>query len=210
MYILQVINDYLSAPSFEWFDKLNAKFALRLGADLATMILLVRFIYYRIYRRADLFLTFFSFNLIIFLITFLLNKAEMTMGAAFGIFAVFSLLRYRTENISAKDMTYLFIAIAVGLIMAVSRGGWDELALIGGIVLVFTQLLESNWIVRRELSQQVLYENILLVQAGNRPEMIADLAARTGLDVHRVDIQEIDFVKDAARLTIYYYEKKQA
>ncbi|MFT3843934.1 MAG: DUF4956 domain-containing protein [Lacibacter sp.] len=209
MQLLQIINQETAEKGFVLFDKLNIKFAVRLAADLLTVFILIRFIYYRLYKRSDLFLTFFGFNLVIFLITFLLNKVEMTMGAAFGLFAVFSTLRYRTENISAKDMTYLFVSIAVGLIMAVSRGGWDELILLGLIVIVTVQLLDGTWLMRRELSQIVYYENIHLVQAGKRNELIEDLKNKTGLEIKRVDINRLDFLKDSAILTVYYYENKK-
>lgn len=210
MYLLQVINQETAEKGFILFDKLNGKFAVRLATDLATVFILIRFIYYRLYKRSDLFLTFFGFNLVIFLITFLLNKVEMTMGAAFGLFAVFSTLRYRTENISAKDMTYLFVSIAVGLIMAVSRGGWDELILMGLIVIITVQLLDGTWLMKRELSQVVYYENIQLIQPEKRQELIDDLKNRTGLDINRINIEKIDFLKDSATLTVYYYENKKS
>lgn len=177
----------------------------RLAIDLVCVATLVRLIYYRRYQRANLFLTFVSMNVTIFLITLLLNQVEMTMGAAFGLFAVFSMLRYRTEGISAKDMTYLFLAIALGLMLAVAPFGWAGLIAIGAVLLLCTELLESSWVVRREHAQPVLFENIKLIQASARPELINDLKSRTGLNVHRVDVDEIDFVKDAARLTVYYY-----
>lgn len=210
MYLLQVINQETAEKGFILFDKLNGKFAVRLATDLATVFILIRFIYYRLYKRSDLFLTFFGFNLVIFLITFLLNKVEMTMGAAFGLFAVFSTLRYRTENISAKDMTYLFVSIAVGLIMAVSRGGWDELILMGLIVIITVQLLDGTWLMKRELSQVVYYENVQLIQPEKRQELIDDLKNRTGLDINRINIEKIDFLKDSATLTVYYYENKKS
>ena len=179
---------------------------VRFVVDIVCAFVLVRGIYFRQYRRADLFLMFFSFNVSIFLITFLLNQVEMTMGAAFGLFAVFSMLRYRTENLSAKDMTYLFLVIALGLIMAVSQVGIGALALIGAAILATTRLWESNIIARREQTQRVWYENIKLIDPKLRTELITDLCARTGLDVHRVDVDEIDFLRDSARLTVYYYE----
>lgn len=182
-----------------------ATLGARLAIDLLCVIALVRGIYYAHYRRADLFLTFFSFNLVIFLITYLLNKVEMTLGAAFGLFAVFSMLRYRTEGISAKDMTYLFLVIALGLIMAISGGSLLQLGAIGATVLAVTALLESNLLVKREHAQLVLYDNIGLVNAGAREALIGDLRTRTGLDVHRVEVQEIDLLKDSARLTVYYH-----
>src|ERR1041385_8956291 len=134
MVLLQALSDTTSAVStvetFSLFEKLSPKFFMRLGINLFSVFLLVRFIYFPAHKSREYFFTFFIFNLVIFLITFLLNKVEMSMGAAFGLFAVFTMLRYRTEGISIKDMTYLFQVIAIGLICAVSKGGWDELILI--------------------------------------------------------------------------------
>ncbi|MBW3628613.1 MAG: DUF4956 domain-containing protein [Gemmatimonadetes bacterium] len=140
---MEVGANLLSAPL--------AAMATRLAIDLACVIVLIRVIYYRTYRRTDLFLTFFSFNLVIFLIAFVLNSSEMSMGAAFGLFAVFSMLRYRTEGISATDMTYLFLGIALGLMLAVSSAGPVGLAMTGGIVLVSAWVLESGVLAKREL-----------------------------------------------------------
>jgi len=203
--MLQFFAENMKGNEFELLDKLNIQFIVRLLINISTAIVIIRTIYYRYYRRADLFLTFFSFNITIFLITFLLNKVEMTMGAAFGLFAVFSMLRYRTENIAAKDMTYLFIVIAVGLIMAISNGEWYELLAVGAIIVFCVLLLESNWLIRREYSQQLYYEKIELVHLDKRKELLEDLKARTGLNIHRMDILEIDLLKDAARITVYYH-----
>lgn len=195
-------------PGFQWFDKLSAKFFLRLGTDLLTVFILIRLVYYRIYHKADLFLTFFAFNLIIFLITFLLNKVQMSIGAAFGLFAVFSMLRYRTEGLSAKDMTYLFVVISVGLISAIIKGGWDEIALINAMILLCVYLLESNWLIKREYTKTVFYDRIELILPDKRHELIHDLTARTGLTIHRIEIRELDFLKDSAQITIYYHQSE--
>lgn len=205
MELLQVVAEASKPDGLELFEKLNWKFALRLAIDLTTTLVVIRGIYYRHYRRTDLFLTFFAFNVTIFLITYLLNKVEMTMGAAFGLFAVFSMLRYRTENISAKDMTYIFIVIALGLVMAISKGGWDELGLIGLIVVVLMALLESDWLIRREQTQEVFYDRIELIHPTRRAELLDDLKQRTGLDIIRIEIGHIDLLKDAARITIFHY-----
>ena len=177
----------------------------RLFINLLAVGVLVRLVYFRIYRKTDLFLTFFMFNLIIFLITYLLNQVQMSIGAAFGLFAVFSMLRYRTEGLSAKDMTYLFVVIAMGLISAVSNGSWVQVALIDGLILFMVQLLEGSWLIRRELSKTVTYDRIGLIVPGQRSELLEDLRNRTGLPIHRADIQDIDFLKDSARITAYYY-----
>jgi hypothetical protein len=203
MPLLQSLQD--SIGNLNLPDQLNSGFIIRLLLNSVTAFIIIKLIYFRHYRKADLFLTFFSFNIIIFLITFLLNQVEMTMGAAFGLFAVFSMLRYRTENISAKDMTYLFIVIALGLIMAVSQGNILTLLLIAGIVVFFTVLLESNWLVKREYAQQIYYEKIELIHKERQLELIADLKKVTGLDIHRMEIQEIDLLKDAAKIIVYYH-----
>ena len=130
----------------------------------------------------------------------------MSLGAAFGLFAVFSMLRYRTEGISTKDMTYLFIVIAIGLICAVSKGTYFELSLITAILIAFTYALDGNWLVRNELVKTIQYENIELIKPENYNSLIDDLKKRTGLNIHRASVNRIDFLKDIAVVKIYYYE----
>jgi Domain of unknown function (DUF4956) len=197
-----------NSPIFQWFDKVSLMFVSRFLVDIFAVFILVRFIYFKHYRRTDLFLTFFGFNIIIFLITYLLNKVEMSMGAAFGLFAVFSMLRYRTENISAKDMTYLFIVIALGLITAISKGNWDELAVMSLILLALTALLEGGLLMKKELTKNIIYDKISLITPEKREALIQDLKDRTGLNIHRVNINEIDFLKDATQITIFYHENQ--
>jgi len=204
---MMFLQELANTETFQWFDKVSIKFLSRFLVNIVSVFILIRFIYYRHYHRTDLFLTFFGFNVIIFLITYLLNKVEMSMGAAFGLFAVFSMLRYRTEGISAKDMTYLFIVIALGLITAISKGSWDDLSIMSLILLSLTALLEGGWFLKKEFSKIIYYDKINLISLDKRKELIEDLSIRTGLNINRVDIKEIDFLKDSALLTVYYYEK---
>lgn len=187
-------------------DKLSDKFFLRLLINFAATFILVRLIYFPNYRKGELFLTFFIFNFVIFLITYLLNKVDMGLGAAFGLFAVFSMLRYRTENISTKDMTYLFLVIAIGLITAVAKATAFELVLLDGMLLLFTFALEGNLLMKKEFSKTVLYENIELVRSQNHIALIEDLKKRTGLNIHRIAITKVDFLRDSAAIKVYYYE----
>ena len=130
----------------------------------------------------------------------------MSMGAAFGLFAVFAMLRYRTEDISTKDMTYLFLAIAIGLLNAVSKGNLDELIMINVILFVVTFLLESNWIFKKEVAKMIWYEKIELIAPEHRAEMKEDLEARLGFKINRIEINKIDLLRDAAQVFIFYYE----
>ncbi|MES2140888.1 MAG: DUF4956 domain-containing protein [Bacteroidota bacterium] len=189
-------------------DKLSDKFFTRLIINLIAVLILIRFIYYPNYRKRELFFTFFTFNLIIFMITFLLNKVDMGLGAAFGLFAVFSMLRYRTENISAKDMTYLFLAIAIGLITSISKASAFELSILNGLILLITFFLEGSLFQKKEFSQSIQYENIELIKPTRHAALISDLKERTGLNIHRVSIGKVNFLKDTAVVKLYYYEDK--
>jgi hypothetical protein len=212
--LLQIASDAAPVASgFEELQKISSKLIFRLLIDLASVFVLVRFIYYPIYKHRELFFTYFIFNVVIFLISFLLNKVDLSMGAAFGLFAVFSMLRYKTEEIAIKDMTYLFLVIAIGLVTAVTKvkdtADSIEYLFLGGInitVLLITYLLESNMFMKKENVKTILYENIELIKADKKEELLADLRLRTGFNVHRYSIHKIDFLKDAAQIRIYFYE----
>jgi hypothetical protein len=213
--LLQIAADATESLSgFEEFQKMSAKLMIRLFIDLISVFILVRFIYYPIYKHRELFFTYFIFNIVIFLISFLLNKVDLSMGAAFGLFAVFSMLRYKTEEIAIKDMTYLFLVIALGLISAVTKikdtaDHIEYIFLVGinAVVLLITYLLESNIFMKKESVKTILYENIEMIKEGKQDDLLADLKLRTGFNVHRYSIQKIDFLKDAAQIKIYYYDK---
>jgi hypothetical protein len=135
------------------------------------------------------------------------------MGAAFGLFAVFSMLRYRTEDISLRDMTYLFLVIAIGLIAAVTRikdtadiYEYGFILVILVAVLAITLTIETGKLFRKESAQTVIYEKIDLIKPERKHELMEDLKTRTGLNIHRVSIGKIDFLKDTALIKIYYYE----
>ena len=207
MYLLQDTTESLTT-GMALFDKLSLKFFIRLAVDLTSIFILIRFIYYPNYRTKEFFFTFFIFNLVIFLITYMMNKVEMSMGAAFGLFAVFSIMRYRSEDISIKDLTYLFLVIAIGLITAISEGGWDELSLINAIIIIVTLLLETNVLMKRELGKSVAYENIEMIKPENHEKLLEDLRTRTGLNIHRFSITKVDFLRDMAIIRVYYYDTR--
>lgn len=215
MMLLQIAGDAATSFSgYEEFQKMSAKLIFRLLIDLSSVFILIRFIYYPIYKHRELFFTYFIFNIVIFLISFLLNKVDLSMGAAFGLFAVFSMLRYKTEEIAIKDMTYLFLVIAIGLVSAVTKikdtaDNIEYIFLIGinAVILVITYLLESNIFMKKESVKTILYENIEMIKDGKQAELLADLKLRTGFNVHRYSIHKIDFLKDAAQIKIYYYDK---
>ena len=192
---------------FELNGLLTLNFLARLGIDILAMVVLVRFIYHPIYKKKDYWFTFFIFNLIIFVMIYMLNKVELSFGAAFGLFAVFSLLRYRTEIISPKDMTYLFVVIAVGLITAVGKGTYTEIAILNALILVFVYALDGNLLVKNEMVQSIAYNNLENVKPSNRAALIVDLRDKTGLDIHKIDVEKIDLIKGQVTIKAYYYPR---
>jgi hypothetical protein len=137
----------------------------------------------------------------------MLNKVELSTGSAFGLFAVFSILRYRTEGISAKDLTYLFLNIAIGLLTAISTGNYLEISIICILILMITFLLESNMLIKKENSKIIYYDDIKLIHENSKIALLEDLKIRTGLSIKRFTINEIDFLKDCCTITIYYTEQ---
>jgi len=195
-------------PNELWsWDVVNLSLIMRYVLNLVAMLVLIKFIYYRTYRKSNFISSFFLFNTIIFFVAFMLNKVEMTTGAAFGLFAVFSILRYRTDGISTKDMTYLFLSIAIGLLTSVSKGSLVEIAAIDFMILILTYLLENNFIVQRELTKVIQYDNINFIKPEQNNELITKLIERTGLDIKRIVINDIDFIKESCAITVYYIEK---
>ncbi len=211
--ILQITKEVVTASGLDEFMKISSKLGLRFVVDFLSVFVLIRLVYFPVYKKRELFFTYFVFNMVIFMICFLLNKVDLSMGAAFGLFAVFSMLRYRTEDISLKDMTYLFLVIAIGLISAVTKiKSADDstealfVACINGLIIVVAYLLESKLLIKKESAKTIVYENINLIEASRELELIEDIKKRTGINVHRVSVQKIDFLKDSAVIKIYYFE----
>lgn len=179
--------------------------------DLLVLFVLIRVIYYGIHRKKDYLFTYFLFNILIFFLCVLLNNVKLSTGFAFGLFAIFSVLRYRTEQISIKDMTYLFAVIAVAVINALvsKKISIAELVFTDGMILLFTYALEHLWLTRHEAMRMLIYERIDLIKPGNRAALYEDLQQRLGVKVSRIEIGKIDLLRDTAQLRVFYFEDEQ-
>jgi hypothetical protein len=207
------ISEELVLTDFEAVQKISIKIFFRLLIDLVSLWLLLSQVYFKVYKRKDLYFTFYVFNLVIFLITFLLNKVELSMGAAFGLFAVFSMLRYKTEEISIKDMTYLFLVIAMGLINAIAKikdaNDYYEyafLVLIQIFIIAVAYFLERKIDSDDDLVQTINYDNLDLIKPNDYLKLLEDVKSRTGLNVKRITISKIDLTKNSVQLKVYYSE----
>jgi hypothetical protein len=185
--------------------EINKSFFINLSIDIVALLLIIGLIYYPNYKRLDTIFTFVLFNISIYLLTFLLNQVKISMGAAFGLFAVFSMLRYRTAGISMKDMTYLFVFIAMGLLSGIQLDV-IELIIVFSVIFVAIFLFDTKLLIKRESTKIVYFENIDMIHTDKEQELIEELRKRTGLNIHRISIEEISYLKDSATINIYYYE----
>ncbi len=183
---------------------LGTDFILRLFINTFAVVLLIRFCYYKFSQHRANASSFILFGMGVFLVTSLLHSADVSMGFAFGLFAVFSMLRYRTESISIKEMTYLFLVIAIALLSAVSTLNPYELLIITLSICLMTYLLETNLVLPSLDELEIDYEKIENINTNRREELIADLKMRTGLEVQQVEILSIDFLRDSSRLKVHF------
>jgi hypothetical protein len=186
------------------FGELISRFIL----NFIIAFILIRVIYYPIHKRKDYLFTYFLFNILIFLICFLLNSVKLKLGFAFGLFAIFGILRYRTEQLPIKEMTYLFLIIAIAIINSLSdkKISFVELLFTNVAIVSSTYLLEKVWLLRHESRKSIIYEKIELIKPENHKALIEDLKERTGLNIHRVQIGKIDFLRDVVTIKIFYFE----
>lgn len=182
-------------------------FFYRLLINTVFMIVLIRFIYYPTYHKKDSFFTFFLLNFMVFLLSFMLEKAKAfnSIGSAFGLLAAFSLLRFRTETITIKDMTYLFIIMAVGLINSIMKGSHLEIISINAVIAAGVFAVDGNVLMRNQKMKLVEYDVMVNIKPDQHAALLADLREKTGLDIRKTTIEEIDLVKNRVIIKIYYY-----
>lgn len=166
---------------------------------------IIRFLYYPRSRRRDYFFTFMLTSTTIFMLLFLLDSVSIQVGFALGLFAIFGILRYRTEMLPIREMTYLFMIIGISVINALAKDlGYIELVVTNSIFILVTWLMESSNILRHVSSKHIIYEKIELIKPENSEALLADLKKRTGLNITKVEVGTIDFLKDTAMLNVYY------
>ncbi len=202
-------------PAFNEVEFFNSSrfwdLTIRFCFNLIVSLIIVRYIYYRKTRRKDYLFTYLLINTMIFLLAYLLSGVELKLGFAFGLFALFGILRYRTNPVQIKEMTYLFVLIGVAVINSISDEyiPYIEVLLANLSLIVILWLLEYAFLLSHESSKKILYEKIELINQNNHAALIEDLKKRTGINIHRVEIVSINFLRNTARLIIYYYEKNK-
>ncbi|MCB8960236.1 MAG: DUF4956 domain-containing protein [Ardenticatenales bacterium] len=179
--------------------------------NLLVAVAIVRFIYYPVKQNKNFVFTFIAFNIAVYFVMSVLTGFELSVGVGFGLFGLFSLLRYRTDTMPAREMTYLFIIIALPVMnsILVADGAWLSLAIANAAIMGALFVLEQEWGFHYELSQRLTYERIELIRPENYDLLLTDLRQRTGLPITRAELGKIDFLKDSAEIRVYYPDQNR-
>ena len=201
----------LDPNTITWFSNDFYALLIRLGINLFFLTILIRFLYYSKTRRKDYLFTYFLIGIITFFLCFGLMQMDIDTGMGLGLFAIFGIIRYRTDAIEIKEMTYLFMVIGISVINALASNelSISEVTVINVTVLLVTFILENLWLMKHETRKTINYERIDLIKPEQRDLLKADLEKRTGLVINRVEVGKIDFLNDTAQVRIFYYADEQ-
>lgn len=210
--MLALINGLLSAASgIDWIDAPGLiEMLCRFSINIIMVWVVVHFFYYPKSKRRDYYFTFLLFAVSIFMLIYLMDGSKMKIGAALGLFAVFGIIRYRTESVPIREMTYLFFLVALSVVNGMAQKlSIAELGAANLIFVVAVALAESNMLAKHVSCKYVKYDNIALITPDKREEMIADLEKRLGVKVLDVEVGSVDFLKDSALIKVSYESEKK-
>lgn len=181
------------------------KLLIRFFINFFFLTVIIRYVYYKKTPRKSYLFTFYMISIISFLICFALKKFEMEVGMGLGLFAIFGIIRYRTNPMRIREMTYLFLVIGLSVINALSNKlSYAEVFFINGIVWFIIYVMENWWLQSNEADKTIIYEKIENIKPDNYKLLISDLENRTGLKINRAVVGKIDFLKDTAEIKIYF------
>jgi len=195
-----------------WFDDDFYKLLIRFAINILFLTVIIRCLYYPKSQRKDYLFTYFLIGTITFFLCFALAKLKIGTGMGLGLFAIFGIIRYRTDAIEIKEMTYLFLVIGLSVInsLASKKISIIEIATINTFAVLITFLLEFVFLLKHETRKSITYEKIDLIVPDKYEEMKADMELRTGLQINRFEVGKIDFLNDTAQVKIFFYEDEQS
>lgn len=178
----------------------------RFAFNTSLIFIVVHFLYGKHSPKREHYFSYIAVGVVVFLLCFLLNNVKLELGFALGLFAIFGIIRYRTDPIPIKEMTYLFIIIGISVMNALAnkKVSYTELIFTNSAILACLWLLEKRLSLKQEFTLRMVYERIDNIQPENREALLEDLKIRTGIDVNRVEIHKIDLLKDSTDMTLYY------
>jgi hypothetical protein len=179
----------------------------RFSLNLIAILILVRWLYFSTTKRKDYLFTYILISTIVFLLCYMLENVILEIGFALGLFAIFGIIRYRTQTIAIKEMTYLFLIIGISVMNALTKTSTSILEItFSNLVIIFiTYGLEKLWLLKHESSKTITYEKINLIRPEHHDELLEDLQQRTGIsEISRIEIGEIDFLRDICYIKIHF------
>jgi hypothetical protein len=211
LFFLLPLKKAISPNTITWFSEDFYGLLLRFGINLFFLTILIRVLYYTKTRRKDYLFTYYLIGTITFFLCFGLMQMDIDTGMGLGLFAIFGIIRYRTDAIEIKEMTYLFMVIGISVVNALASNelSVSEVGVINVSVVLLTYILENIWLMKHETRKTINYERIDLIKPENHDLLKADLEKRTGLTINRVEVGKIDFLNDTAMIRIYYYADEQ-
>jgi hypothetical protein len=181
---------------------------MRFALNLIFLFILIRLLYFRYSKKEKFMFTFFLIGISVFFICSMLKDIKIEIGMGLGLFAIFTILRFRTRNFSVKDMAYTFTTIGISVINSVNGGGFPVVGfLIINVIVVLSVFILEEYLVKNMFSKySIYYDNLNLLKPGSNNKLKKDLSSRTGLDIMKVKIRNIDFTREIAHLEIYFKE----
>ncbi len=219
-----MLNILSSIPFFEWIEEIRfldikliniedfVELLIRFCFNSLILLFIIRYLYARNSRRKDFFFSYFAVGITVFLLCFLLESVKLELGFALGLFAIFGIIRYRTDPIPIKEMTYLFVVIGVSVINALAseKVSYLELVVTNAFIVGGLYLLERLLRLRQENELEIRYERIENIHRMKEKELLDDLRTRTGIDIKRYEINRIDFLRDVANISVFFDPTEQA
>lgn len=214
MTLLVFLNNFLG---IEWYDNDFEKLIFKFFITFLFIFITVRGLYYPNARKKEYAFSFFMLGIVIFFISFTLKKFELGTGMALGLFAIFGIIRYRTETMPVKEMTYLFIVIGISVINALTnkKVSYAELLFTNLTIIGVTLFMEKFWFnsiveksEKKELKQSLVYNNLELIKPENYEQLLRDLTQKTGQEITRIKIEQIDFGENKAHINVYFPKKE--
>ena len=196
----------------DFFDKKDfIELLVRSAFNFLIVGYIVRYLYYPVTKNKDYLFTYILISVTVFFLCFLLENVKLELGFALGLFAIFGIIRYRTDAIPIKEMTYLFIVIGISVMNALvnKKISHAEVLFTNVMFIAITYGLEKIWLLKHESRKNITFEKIELILPERKEELLADLKERTGLNITRVEIRNVDFLRDTANLRIFYFEDEQ-
>ena len=188
------------------FDDDFYKMIIRFLLNLFFLTAVVKFIYYKRSQKKEYLFTFYLIGIVVFFLCFTLKKYELDLGMALGLFAIFGILRYRTQPLEVREMTYLFVVIGIAVMNGLSnkKMSYAEIIAANSIIVLALYVLERYWAKTEVFSKEVLYETIENIRPENHDKLKEDLEKRLGVTVTHFEIGNVNFLRDVAKITVHY------